>query len=644
MRLFLAFLVFSCFTTSTSAQDYVTIEDVDRRSVKRFEAAKSFSRSQQFSNAVAELTAILDKYPNAIDVLLLRAQLQYDQGEYARSEQDFEAVIALDESFNSRALYQLGLVEVRQEKYAEAVPHYRQYLDAVGENSRRRARVEKYLAQAEFAAELVANPVPFNPVSLGPNINTPAAESLPSLSADGQLLVYTVLANGQEDFYYSVLQDNDEWAPGQPLTGVNTRENEGAQSISADGNLLFFAGCQWPDTYGSCDLYYARQKNGEWGNLRHAAPPLNTQYWDTQPSLSANGDYLYFTSNRPGGYGKGDIWRSKRNLDGSWGAPENLGPTINTDGHEQSPFIHADGQTLYFASDKHLGMGDLDLFLTRLSSEGEWQEPQNLGYPINTVIDEGALVISLDGKTAYYTTARNTEKGQPLNLDIYKFDLPGSLQPEPVTYVEGVVRDADSGEPLSGVEVVIRTDETTESFARLQALEDGSFLVVLPIGQNYALEASEDGYLFYSDRFELAENFSQEEPYSLAIELQPVPTTGVGEVTKREPIVLRNVLFATGSAELLPVSEPELDRLVSLLEEFGNLRIKINGHTDDVGDEASNLELSEARAKAVLDYLVAKGIAVDRLRYEGFGETRPIADNNNEEGRSFNRRTEFEVE
>ena len=644
MRLFLAFLVFSCFTISTSAQDYVTIEDVDRRSVKRFEAAKSFSRSQQFSNAVAELTAILDKYPNAIDVLLLRAQLQYDQGEYARSEQDFEAVIALDESFNSRALYQLGLVEVRQEKYAEAVPHYRQYLDAVGENSRRRARVEKYLAQAEFAAELVANPVPFNPVSLGPNINTPAAESLPSLSADGQLLVYTVLANGQEDFYYSVLQDNDEWAPGQPLTGVNTRENEGAQSISADGNLLFFAGCQWPDTYGSCDLYYARQKNGEWGNLRHAAPPLNTQYWDTQPSLSANGDYLYFTSNRPGGYGKGDIWRSKRNLDGSWGAPENLGPTINTDGHEQSPFIHADGQTLYFASDKHLGMGDLDLFLTRLSSEGEWQEPQNLGYPINTIIDEGALIISLDGKTAYYTTARNTEKGQPLNLDIYKFDLPGSLQPEPVTYVEGVVRDADSGELLSGVEVVIRTDETTESFARLQTLEDGSFLVVLPIGQNYALEASEDGYLFYSDRFELAENFSQEEPYSLAIELQPVPTTGVGEVTKREPIVLRNVLFATGSAELLPVSEPELDRLVSLLEEFGNLRIKINGHTDDVGDEASNLELSEARAKAVLDYLVAKGIAVDRLRYEGFGETRPIADNNNEEGRSFNRRTEFEVE
>ncbi|MEL7425606.1 MAG: OmpA family protein [Bacteroidota bacterium] len=644
MRPILVLPLLFCLTLGLSAQDYVTVEDLDRRSVKRLEAAKSFSRRQEFKPAVAELAAILEKHPNAIDALLLRAQLQYDQEEYALSEQDFEAVLALDAVYNPRAIYQLGLVEFRQEKYAEAVEHYEQFLALAGENDRWRPRVEKYLGQAEVAAELVANPVPFDPISLGPGINTAASESLPSLSANGELLVYTVLKNGQEDFYYSSLQDNGQWATGQPLTGVNTRENEGAQSISADGRTLIFTGCQWPDTYGSCDLYYARQKNGEWGSLRHAAPPLNTRHWDTQPSLSANGDYLYFTSNRPGGFGKGDIWRSKRQEDGSWGEPENLGSTINTDGHEQSPFIHADGQSLYFSSDTHPGMGDLDLFVSRLSPEGEWQQPENLGYPINTSRDEGALIVSLDGETAYFTTAKNTEKGQLLNLDIYQFEMPKTVRPTAATYVEGVVRDAETKQPLSGVEVSIRIDESVGGFARLETQEDGRFLVVLPVGKNYALEANEEGYLFYSDRFELAEAFSRDEPYSLDIELQPVPTKDLAIGEGRTPIVLRNVLFATGSAELLPISEPELNRLVSLLEEFPELRIKINGHTDSIGDDASNLQLSEARAKAVLDYLVQKGIAAERLRSEGFGETRPVADNESEEGRRLNRRTEFEVE
>lgn len=626
------------------AQDYQTIEDLDRRSVKQFEAAESFVRRQQMKDALGELNSILEKHDNAIDVLLLRAQIQYDLNELALSEQDFEAALALDESYKLRAVYQLGLVEFRQEKYDEAIAHYERYLELTSERDRRRGRVEKYLAQARIAAELVKNPVPFDPVSIGPAINTDGKEYLPSFSADGRFLVYTVNYDGQEDFYYSTLDDAGQWSKGQPLKGVNTVENEGAQNVSADGRILFFTGCHWPDSYGSCDLYYAQKKDGQWGNLRHAATPINSAYWDTQPSLSANGEYLYFTSNRPGGYGGSDIYRCQRQANGSWGKPENLGPVINTSGNEQSPFLHADGQTLYFASDGHPGLGDYDIFFSRLGSEREWGEPINIGYPINTSAGEGTLVVSLDGQTAYYTTDQNTEKGQSLNLDIYQFDLYEGAQPAPVTYVEGVVRDAASKEVLANVEVSIRKDGVEEDFASLLTREDGTFLVVLPVGQDYALEANLEGYLFYSDRFELAEISSQKEPFKLNIELQQIPADLAETSSAREPIVLRNVLFATGSAELLPISEPELNRLSELLERYPELKIKINGHTDSVGDDESNLLLSENRAKAVLNYLVDKGIAANRLRYEGFGENKPVASNDTPEGRKENRRTEFEME
>ncbi len=642
LRIIIVSLLFS-FNAILVAQDYVTIEDLDRRSVKRFEEAESFVRRQQMENALVELNAILEKYSNAIDVLLLRAQIQYDQNELSLSEADFEAALVLDESYKPRAIYQLGLVEFRQEKYEEAIVHYERYLELASDRDRRRGRVEKYLSKARIAAELVKNPVPFDPMSIGPAVNTNGKEYLPSFSADGRFLVYTVNYDGQEDFYYSILDEEGNWSQGQPLKGVNTVENEGAQNVSADGRILFFTGCHWPDSYGSCDLYYARKINGKWGNLRHAAIPINSPHWDTQPSLSANGDFLYFTSNRPGGFGGSDIYRCKRQPNGSWGNPENLGSSINTSGNEQSPYLHADGQTLYFASDGHPGLGDYDIFLSRLTADGQWEEPNNIGYPINTSAGEGTLVVSLDGQTAYYTTDQNTEKGKPLNLDIYQFELHKAARPNPVTYVEGIVRDAESKALLGDVEVVIRRDGTTEDFARLRTREDGSFLVVLPIGQNYGMEADQEGYLFYSDRFELSEVSTKETPFQLNVDLQRIPVVA-DAVATREPIVLRNVLFATGSAELLPVSEPELDRLYELLERYPELKIKVNGHTDNVGDEESNLLLSENRANAVRLYLIEKGIAESRIRYEGFGESKPVATNDTPEGRRENRRTEFELE
>ncbi|RME98530.1 MAG: flagellar motor protein MotB, partial [Bacteroidetes bacterium] len=328
-----------------------------------------------------------------------------------------------------------------------------------------------------------------------------------------------------------------------------------------------------------------------------------------------------------------------RQADGSWSPPVNMGPTINTSANEEAPFLHPDTRTLYFMSDGHPGLGGYDLFLTRVEN-GAWTSPKNLGYPINTEAHEGAIVVSLDGRTAYYTTDENTPKGQSVDLDIYTFELDPSIQPSAVTYAQVQVRDAVHKRPLAGV-LASLIAEDSEQVWQFRTDEQGKVLAVLPGGTDYQLRLDKAGYLFHSERFELTDSVDRDNPFLLAVDLEPITSPATHLV--RQPIVLKNIRFASGSADLLPSSIHELERLQRLLQEHPNLRIRINGHTNNVGTEAANQRLSEARAKAVYDYLVANQIAADRLEYRGFGESQPIADNDTAEGRRQNRRTEFEV-
>lgn len=642
LRWFVFIIALTVGASACSAQAFVPKASMDKRSQKQFEEAESLVRRQQFEEAKSALTQLLDKAPTAIDAWLFRAQVNYDLGQWAAAESDYERALQLSTTYAPAALYQLGLTKSKLEKYDAAATLHEQYLAAVPASDRRRERVQGWRDNARIAADIKRNPVPFEPVSLGDSINTPGKEYLPSFTADGRWLVYTVNYDGQEDFYFSERQADGNWRKGQPLAGVNTPLNEGAQTLSADGKLLFFTGCQRPDSYGSCDLYYARREGTGWGNLRHAASHVNSPQWDSQPSLSANGDVLYFASTRPGGLGGADIWMTRRRPDGQWGKAENVGAPINTPGDDEAPFLHADGQTLYFMSDGHPGLGGFDLFVARKDDDGQWLPPKNLGYPINTASSEGALVVSLDGKTAYYTTDQNTRTGEDLNLDIFAFPLHDDARPAPATYVRGRVTDQRTQKTLAATTVALTIDGQSEVFATAVTDTDGTFLIVLPAGKNYQLEATRDGYLFYSDRFELVENIRADSPFELDIALLPLPASGIA-LPVTAPIVLRNVLFDTGSSELLTTSEPELNRLAQLLLQQPHLRIRINGHTDDVGDATTNQRLSEDRAKAVHTYLLAKGIAADRLRYKGFGEDKPIVPNTDEEARRQNRRTEFEV-
>lgn len=624
------------------AQSYHTEKDVDKKALKLYEEAKTHLNASRYEEAREALEKTLKKTPDFIDARLMYADLLLQGKAYQQARAEFEAAIALAPDYAPLAYFFLAQAAFNMQDYEAAMGPLRKYLASGKARGNRKEEASHLLASASFAAEAIKHPVPFDPKSLGPNINTPQPEYLPSLSADGQLLAYTTRTGGRnEDIYISHLVAG-QWQVGQPLDALNTPANDSSPSISANGKAMVFARNGQNNNF---DLYFSEQQNGSWPPPQRLPPPVNTNAWESQPSLSADGRELYFASDRPGGQGRLDLWVSRLQTDGSWGIPENLGPAINSALNEQAPFIHPDGQTLYFMSKGHPGFGQYDLFLSRRQPDGSWGQPQNLGYPINTANNEGALIVSLDGATAYFDTdmlGPTSEHQEMGNADLFSFELYAGARPQPATYVRVLVRDAATKRPLRAKLDVVKL-KNGSPLASGHADEKGAYLAVLPIGEDYALNASQTGYLFHSENFALSKTSTITEPFVMEIELRPIPPPGASEVAGAGPVILKNVFFETASAELRPESTVELNRLVALLEENPGLKIRVNGHTDDVGSEADNQKLSEARAKAVYDYLVAHGIGASRLAYKGFGESQPIASNATEAGRQLNRRTEFQA-
>ncbi|MCB0552384.1 MAG: PD40 domain-containing protein [Phaeodactylibacter sp.] len=623
------------------AQGYRTDKEVDKKSLKYYEEAKGHLNASRYAEALEALQKALQKAPDFIDARLMYADLLLQTKDYKGAEAEFETAIALAPDYAPLAYYFLGQAEFELQQFEEAAQHIEHYLESGKARGNRLEEATQLLASAGFAAEAIKKPVPFQPKSLGPGVNTANPEYLPSLSADGQFLVYTTRVDGQNEDIFISQRGDSAWLPGHPVEALNTPANDSSPGIAANGKAMVFAR---NDRNGNFDLYFSTQRNGSWTTPQRLPAPISTNAWESQPSLSADGQELYFVSDRAGGQGRLDLWMSRQLPGGSWGAPQNLGPTINTPLNEQAPFIHPDGQTLYFMSKGHPGMGQYDLFLSRRQADGSWGPPKNLGYPINTANNEGALIVSLDGKTAYFDTDRLGPTGarQEIgNADLFSFELYPEVRPQPATYAKIVVRDAITKRPLPAeVDIVKLKDGAT--FTRGLADEKGTFLAVLPLGENYALNVSKTGYLFQSENFALAEATDFSQPFLLEIELSPLAEEG-GKPVVSKPVILRNIFFETGSAALRPESTTELNYLKGLLLGNPTLKIQVNGHTDNVGAEVDNQRLSEARAKAVYDYLVAQGISPGRLRYKGFGESQPIAPNDTEEGRQQNRRTEFVV-
>lgn len=595
-----------------------------------------------FNSAITLMEQAIEKDAGFLEPRLVLGDIYTERKEYDKAAEYYNQAIQINPNFRPQVYMSVAGVEMRAGQYEKARAHldaYRRIMGKVPEPLL--PKFQKLYSICNFAVDAVANPVPFDPKNMGPQINTPYEDYHPSITVDGKVFVYTgkdLVAKTQqgrpifkEDLYFSNRGVQDSWQKSRNFgPPINTRShNEGASSISHDGKYLFFTACNRDDGFGSCDLYYTWKQGGRWARPKNMGRNINTGAWESHPSLSPDGRTLYFASNRSGGRGSSDIWKSVKQADGSWSKPVNV--AFNTKYSDMTPFMHADGVTMYFSSEGYPGMGGHDIYVVRKNEKGGWSTPENVGYPINTAADEHGMIADPNGRHAYYASERDGGLGM---LDLYRFDLPENARPRVVSYLEGVVYDVETKRKLEA-EVQLIDLETEEVVASTTSDPvTGTFLVSLPPDRDYALNVSRKGYLFYSANFSLKSS-DKNEPQKVEAPLTPIKAGAA--------IVLKNVFFETAKFELKQESKAELNKLYEFLRVNDQIKVEFDGHTDNQGSEAINKKLSEDRAGAVRQYLIEKGIEGSRLTAKGFGSSQPIASNETEEGRAKNRRTELRI-
>jgi outer membrane protein OmpA-like peptidoglycan-associated protein/tetratricopeptide (TPR) repeat protein len=634
MKKSLQTVIFLLVAAASFSQGYDP-QKVNKKAAQLYSDAIEKAESGAYREAIRILDNAIAADKNFVDAYLSKAGLFGELKIYPSAIENYEKAFSMDSAYSHEYKLPYAINLAGLGKFEQAVEALDDFVmdPMLNENSRKAAdyRRRSFVFALEQEKKHPSANYVFAPRNMGDSINSAVSEYYPSITIDGKTLVYTRrVKNFNEDFYISENKDGN-WSKSESLSGtINTEQNEGAQALSQDGQWLIYTGCNFPDGMGNCDLYFSMLTPQGWSEPQNMGRALNTEFWESAPTLSPDKRDLYFASRMQGGYGGSDIYVSRRLPNGRWGEPRNMGPGINTAGDESCPFIHADNLTLYFTSNGHLGYGGDDLFLTRRNADGSWGKPENLGYPINTIENEGSLVIAADGKTAYYASDKSDSKG---GLDLYTFEMREDVRPVITLWVEGKVYDSKTGKGLpSAVELVDLS--TGNTISKLQTDEDGNYLSTLPTGKDYLFNVNRKGYLFYSGNFPLSRN-TPDSIHHIDIPLQPI------EVNAN--VILKNIFFETNQFNLQPQSAAELDKLVDLLTENPTLRIQINGHTDNVGKPADNLALSNNRAKAVVTYLLSKKIPAARLTFKGFGATKPIADNATEAGKAQNRRTELQV-
>ena len=628
------------------ASQAVQANTLSSREKKIFEEAKTFAQNKNTLKSIASFRKLLSMQPNFTEGYLRLGSQYYVSKDYEQAEITFLKAIQSDSLYDAEMYYSLAQTQVELSKHAEAASHLKTYI-GLSSNTKKTEKAQKQMENLIFTDNAMRHPVPFKPVNVGPVINSGQSVYAPLISVDGQFLIFTKnIKNpgdfiGQEDIYMAI-KDSTGWTKTMPMSGVNTVQNEGAFTISGDGTYIVFTACDRRESFGSCDLYYSLYMDDHWTKPVNMGKVVNSATWDSHPTLSVDGRTMIFSSRRKGTIGGADLWMTQKDEKGSWMTPWNMGPIINSEGDDESPFLHPDGQTLYFRSNGRPGMGQFDIYYSRYDHENDtWSEPANLGYPINTEGSEGSLTVSLDGKTAWYASDKDYDHDIMLShLNIYSFELYESARPIPTTYVKGYIHDVQTNLTLSGrVEIVDLI--TGKAIFKVTTGKDGYFIAALPSGRQYACKADAENYIFYSQQFDLRSDTLSLKSFILDIALTPVQ---VAQVEKEgHAMILNNIFFESGSSALLEKSMYEINTIVMMMKEQPAIKVKIIGHTDNVGIETGNQVLSELRAKAVADALISKGIYPDRIFYEGKGAAQPVSDNLTPEGRSKNRRTEMVI-
>jgi len=660
--LFLAYLLLSLsyFTQAQNEKRYIKDGDVAKEAGDNKTALRLYLEAYKLNQTNASLN-------NKIG-------LQYLKSEYPhKCLSFFESAYKLDPKVDVDILFYLGVANQENHRFAEALDFYKKYRATLPTTSPLLVKVDRRIYESENGIEYMAKPVDVKIESAGNVINSKFPDFAPVISADEKVMIFTSRRTGStgglidetgeyfEDIYISK-KVNGQWGTPQNIgANINTDGHDASIALSADGSELFI----YKDD-GAGDIYYCKQRSdGSWSKPLPIEGSVNSRAsYENAAAVSPDGNTLFFASNREGGYGGLDLYMVKMNDNGYWGKPTNLGPVINTADDDEGPFMDFDGMTLYFSSRAHKGMGGFDIFKTYYdSTKAAWTEPINMGYPINSADNDIYFVLSGDGSHGYYASAKDDGVGEK---DIYMISMPPredkqaliekmkamklDVQPTvvaadpvpdvpivllPIT-IKGVIKDAETGATIATS--IQLTDANGELVSVVQSNENGmySFIVHNANATQYTLSAEKDGYGFVNKTFNVPGKTSNSQEITQNLVLKKL---AVGNI-----FVLRNIYFDFDKSVLKPASNKELNNLLELLQKNPNMVIEISGHTDSKGSDEYNQVLSKKRAQAVVNWLESKGISKDRLSYEGYGESRPLASNDDEdEGRELNRRTEFKI-
>ena len=638
-------------------------QTMDKNSEKIFKKARDLQKSGKKEEAFELYEEILADHPEYLDVNYYYALGYYlplesnqfiskrkDKSDVTKALAAFNRIFEVCPYFKPYCNLYAARITYFNEKYPEAVKfagiivdNPDLFPDAKDADKIKEAQV--ILRKSRFYDNILNHPVPFDPHPV-PNISTKADEYLATLSPDGQFFYFTrrkYVSDGNpfgegktlKEFFSCSEKKNGSFGEGDKMAPpFNNAEGEGSPTITITNDLLIFTQRHTVrlqnSTYPNYDLYYSEFDGFEWSVPKPLPGKINrNDSWESQPSLSSDGKLLFFASDRPGSYGGSDIWYSTRKSDGSWSDPVNMGPVINTTKNERSPFLHTDSKTLYFSSNGHDGLGGQDIFYSKLDSKRHWTDPVNIGYPINTENDEVDFFVSLDGKTGYFSS--NNYGDQDWN--IYQFELYEEARPHTMVIVKGKVT-ADEGD-LENAVVEIRDTNANVISTGIVSAAQGKYAVATEVHhdnpQPLILNVKKEGYSFDTQIIKPEE--ITEEIVEKDAEVKAVETGKVCD--------LRDIYYETNDYSLTQESKMLLALFIEFLKENPTVKVEIQGHTDNIGNDADNLLLSEHRAKSVYDYVIGQGVDAKRLRYKGYGESNPIASNNTEEGRAKNRRTVF---
>ena len=547
----------------------------------------------------------------------------------------------------------LGNVYHIDYKFNKAIENYDKFIKYAEFDAPELVDSVKMLKEKSYAAvRIINNPLSIKIENVGENINTIYPEYSPIITLDMKTLYFTSRREGStgdkkdakglyyEDVYYSTLGSDNKWTSAKHIGGkINTIGHEATISISPDGKTILL----YRDDKGDGNIYYSELlESNEWSKPEKFPEPINSKYWETHACFSPDMKSIYFVSNRPGGFGGRDIWVSEK-IKGRWSEPENLGPTINTPLDEDSPYMLPDGMTLYFSSQGHENMGGFDIFVTTLSEDGFWSTPENMGYPVNTTEDDIFYVPTPDEKHAYYSSAKNYGIG---GQDIYYMTIVKAKKK--TVSLHGRVADANSYKALQA-DIEFYSKNKEQLVAILSSEKDeGIYKTTLMLGDEYTIKVKADGYNENIYTLAVAEDEKRDE-LVLNMFLNKILLAGdtakanIEDINVGAKFTLNNIFYDFDRATLRPESIEELTRLVKLMNDIPTLKIEIMSHTDNIGSDEYNMNLSNRRAESVVTYLIQSGISKDRLVAKGYGKTQPVATNTTPEGRQANRRTEFRV-